>query len=64
MLAGKDKQERVEIDRNTVVDVKCRVEYLSFSAHTDAKVKKKKFSIFIFYSIILLKGNHDFNKYV
>ena len=29
--------ERVEIDRYTTVTVKCRVENMSFSAHTDAK---------------------------
>ena len=37
LLAGKDKQQKVEIDRNTTIEVKCRVEYLSFSAHADAK---------------------------
>jgi Beta-Casp domain/Zn-dependent metallo-hydrolase RNA specificity domain len=30
-------QKRIEIDRKTVVHVKCEIAYLSFSAHVDAK---------------------------
>ncbi len=37
LLAGqRNKQQRIEVDKKTYLDVKCSVEYLSFSAHADA----------------------------
>jgi integrator complex subunit 11 len=36
LLAGKHKQQRIEVDKKTFLDVRCQVEYLSFSAHADA----------------------------
>ncbi len=36
LLAGKHKQQRIEVDKKTFLEVKCSVEYLSFSAHADA----------------------------
>ena len=34
-MAG--KTHNLQVDSRTVIDVKCRVRYLSFSAHADAK---------------------------
>jgi integrator complex subunit 11 len=37
LLAGqRNKAQRIEVDKKTFLDVKCNVEYLSFSAHADA----------------------------
>ncbi|MDP2438262.1 MAG: MBL fold metallo-hydrolase, partial [archaeon] len=40
LLAGREhkgKAQRVVIDQHTTVDVRCKIKYLSFSAHADAK---------------------------
>lgn len=37
LLAGHQVPSRIEIDKKTVIDVKCQVKNMSFSAHADAK---------------------------
>jgi hypothetical protein len=37
LTAGRKGPFKVELDKNTVLDVRCKIKYLSFSAHADAK---------------------------
>lgn len=47
LTAGHKGPRKVELDKNTILDVNCKIKHLSFSAHADAKVLLiQKFSLF------------------